>query len=74
MDRLGKIAGIPLYSTPTAVQQFRFPRTKNRRIRKKWAARPENFRPYPHFFHIAGFGYIGHPQTIARFNAFISNG
>lgn len=26
-------------------EQFRFPRSRRRRIRKKWAARPENFRP-----------------------------
>lgn len=25
--------------------QFRFPRTKKRRIRKKWAKRSENFKP-----------------------------
>jgi len=25
-------------------EQFRFPRTKNRRIRRKWAKRPENLR------------------------------
>lgn len=26
------------------VEQFRFPKTRKRRIRNKWAARPENWR------------------------------
>lgn len=27
------------------VEQFRFPKSKKRRIRNKWAKRPENWRP-----------------------------
>lgn len=27
------------------VEQFRFPRSKKSRIRRKWAMRPENWRP-----------------------------
>jgi len=33
--------------TENAVEQFRFPRSKRKRIRNKWAKRPENFRPPP---------------------------
>ena len=29
----------------TMVKQFRFPRSKRRRVQKKWAKRPENFVP-----------------------------
>jgi hypothetical protein len=33
------------YRSIAVTEQFRFPRTKKRRIRKKWAMRPENIRP-----------------------------
>lgn len=40
--------GMPVYVSPAPFPerrvQFRFPRSKKRRIRRKWAARPENFR------------------------------
>lgn len=68
------ILGIPVFSTMTAVEQFRFPRTKKRRIRKKWAARRENFRPDPNIYHIAGAGYVGHPATIAKMKGQLENG
>lgn len=34
--------------------QFRFPRTKKRRIRKKWSKRPENYKivPWPKVYRI----------------------
>lgn len=33
------------YTNPLLTEQFRFPVSKKRRIRKKWSKRPENFRP-----------------------------
>jgi len=30
-------------------EQFRFPRSKKKRIRKKWASRPENWRPVQNY-------------------------
>lgn len=35
-------------------EQFRFPRSKKRRIRKKWAARPENWRAKINFYMTEG--------------------
>jgi hypothetical protein len=35
---------ITILDTPVGREQFRFPRTKKWRIRKKWAKRPGNFR------------------------------
>lgn len=35
---------IIIYDKPISQVQNRFPRTKKKRIRKKWAKRPENFK------------------------------
>lgn len=45
--------------------QYRFPRSRKRRIRVKWAARPENFREQPLAFR-AGNTIICHPAFAAR--------
>lgn len=37
--------GMKVYTNPFLTKQFRFPRSKGKRIRQKWAKRPENFRP-----------------------------
>lgn len=37
--------GKRVYSSPHLVEQFRFPKTKGKRVRKKWRNRSENFRP-----------------------------
>lgn len=34
-----------IYSNPNLTEQFRFPVSKRKRIRKKWSKRPENWRP-----------------------------
>lgn len=36
---------IKIFDHPTGYVQWRFPRTKKRRIRKKWAKRKENLKP-----------------------------
>lgn len=47
------------------VEQFRFPRTKKRRIRNKWAQRDINFRPARKGF-LMGNDLIVHPTVAAR--------
>ena len=50
-------------------QQFRFPRSKRRRIRTKWANRERNFRhlPDPNVYVMEQQGaMVGHPATIAK--------
>ena len=42
-------------------RQFRFPRSKKRRIRNKWAKRAENFRDYPVVYMIDGVMHV-HPD------------
>jgi len=39
------LSGLPVYISENVVEQFRFPRTKKRRIRNKWSKRSINFRP-----------------------------
>jgi len=38
--------GLRLIETPSLLHQYRVPRTKKRRIRRKWALRAENYSPY----------------------------
>lgn len=47
-------------------EQFRFPRSKKKRIRTKWAKRPENWRPAHQVYWdaLTGNAYA-HPQLIA---------
>lgn len=40
-----KMNGMEVLTSKFLTVQFRFPRTKNRRIRKKWTKRAENFKP-----------------------------
>lgn len=48
-------------------QQVRFPRSKKRRMRKKWAKQRRNFgfAPSPRIYRI-GDTIIGHPEVIAK--------
>lgn len=50
-----------------SVRQYRFPRSKKRRIRRKWSRRVENLRtvPWPWGYLLAGVVYA-HPQVIER--------
>ena len=48
LSDLPRAGGLPgrlcIYTDPMMKQQFRFPRTKAKRICRKWAKRPQNFR------------------------------
>ncbi len=49
--------------------QFRFPRSKSKRIRKKWAARSENFRwvdDGPMAFMLPAGGLLVDPNELAK--------
>jgi len=60
--------GIRIVSSPLIPRfrmvQFRFPRTKSKRIRKKWAKRNENFRQEPirEAYVIGGNTMVLHPD------------
>ena len=64
------LQGNPVYVSSYLVvrEQFRFPRTKRKRIRKKWAKRTKNFRqfPDPKMYLVKGIGYMGHPATVQK--------
>lgn len=36
---------LQITESPLCIKQFRFPRSKSRRIRKKWAKNKSNFKP-----------------------------
>ena len=58
------LGGIPVYVSENLVEQYRFPRTKKRRIRNKWAKRPINFRPSRKIYQSANGIYV-HPIMMA---------
>jgi hypothetical protein len=55
-----EIAGMTVLFSSNLTEQFRFPRTKKRRIRNKWAARSENRRPSTKILY-DGQRMIAHP-------------
>lgn len=59
------LSGLPVYISENVVEQFRFPRTKKRRIRNKWAKRPVNFRPARRFYATNDAIYV-HPVMWER--------
>lgn len=44
------------------LEQFRIPKSKKRRIRRKWAMRPENFRPNIRSGYIFEGAFVCHPK------------
>lgn len=53
----------------TVRTQWRFPRSKRVRIRKKWAKRQENWRDCPVFWKVAGIGLVAHPSVMGMLKA-----
>lgn len=71
------MAGFRFFENPRLVEgrQLRFPRSKRRRIRRKWAKRPGNmeWRPCPGvMYDDVNKVVIGHPDTILRLKARIA--
>lgn len=56
-----------IYSTPLAVErkQYRFPRSKKKRIRNKWAKREQNYRYIPRIYQL-GDAIYAHPSLYQR--------
>lgn len=44
-DPYNNFGAMRVFTDSSMVEQFRFPRSKRKRIRMKWKKRPENFRP-----------------------------
>lgn len=59
-----------IYQSQFLTIQYRFPRSKKKRIRNKWAKRPENFRADPKVYQFNGAIY-GHPETIRNLAAVV---
>lgn len=54
--------------------QFRFPKSKRRRIRKKWRKNPENFRTLPDTnFYQYGENIICHSKMARRLRTTLQN-
>ena len=60
--------GVAFIESPLAVKrgpQFRFPRSKKKRIRNKWAKRDRNYRWEPHGYMVDD-KFIVHPAYMAK--------
>jgi hypothetical protein len=60
--------GFQSIESANLTEQFRFPCSKKKRIRNKWAKRPENHRPARHALQM-GDKLICHPAFAARLRA-----
>jgi hypothetical protein len=62
------IHGVPVQvsTLATASEFVRKPRTKRRRIVKKWRKRAENWRHAPAAYQMAGLGLVVHPAIYER--------
>jgi len=67
---LNHFGGMQIIESAALVVQFRRPRTKKRRIQKKWAKKPANFRPRPDVLFDQARGVVyAHPITARRLKA-----
>jgi hypothetical protein len=64
LSRFDSIHVLKTYGAVTR-QQFRFPRSRKLRIRKKWQNREENFRHVPAFY-VTGNAVYCHPSLYER--------
>lgn len=48
-----------------AVEQYRFPRSKRKRIRRKWSKQAVNWRPRTNFIRVPN-GIYEHPELAKR--------
>ena len=69
-SHISMINGIKLFENPNLTKsiQFRFPRCKSKRIRRKWAKRSKNLKDIPDIttFYKTPWGIIGHPILIEK--------
>jgi len=58
---------INIMYSPQAIKQFRFPRSKRKRIRVKWEKQKRNFRPFIYKIELADrISIIAHPSFRPR--------
>ncbi len=64
---LGNIFGMRIISSPYAMnrEQFKFPRSKKKRIRKKWAKNNKYFKDIPGMWIVNG-DVIAHPSIVYK--------
>lgn len=74
---MGMISGMKIISSPHLprfkIIQFRFPKTKRKRIQKKWAKDPKNSKQVPfQTMYMFGNTAIMRPDEIARIENFVA--
>lgn len=67
MLMLGELMGMRVFVSPfcTARKQVRFPRSRKRRIIKKWKRRESNYQEVPAAYMVNGELHA-HPQVVTR--------
>lgn len=68
----GTFLSYRILESPSMVKQWRFPRTKKRRIRKKWAAVKANWRPDKMIYQMRNNCFVCHPQMAEKLRAQLS--
>lgn len=63
---MNSLLGIEVITSHTLTVQYRFPRSKKKRIRKKWAAVNSNWRPYGGFFKLPTGAILCHPTMLEK--------
>lgn len=66
------LLALEIYESTALIVQFRFPRSKKKRIRKKWSKNLANYKPDPKVYQIQGKLYA-HPQTARRLKENLDN-
>jgi hypothetical protein len=56
---------VGIIEDPRLVDQYRFPRSKKKRVRNKWAKDPRNFMPSRRVYEVAGV-LVCHPVVAAE--------
>jgi hypothetical protein len=74
---LPSCAGMPIYQSPLLIdsRQVRFPRSKKRRIRKKWSKDKRNYKDFPsdNILVAGGSAIFIHPAKYGLFVDAIKN-
>lgn len=66
---VSNLFGMRLISDKCMIEQYRFPRCKKKRVRKKWTKDLKNFRPIKTSYLLtgsAGSTLVGHPILIFK--------
>lgn len=66
--------GVRIFESWHTAEQYRFPRSKKRRIRKKWEKDDTNFRASRTAYHLPNGSIVCHPEMAEKIRREINKG